>query len=579
MSGIFYNNQRVIVPGVVSSVNADAMVQPNNGPSRTVTVIGTALGGTPGKITTIRGTDEIRSKLIGGEGTKLVRLVMNPSEQLPGASEVNFIRVGNPTQATASLGNGTLKSKLYGKAGNATRYKHIVNTDGSVDFYHENTYLKKVEADFRGLGPVIELTYVGSAANPTVEVTGTTDRTLVLTGDEPTSFTKDMTERTEDLISAINLTSEWVARPIGMLRNVPFDDLLAQTYTLTDEKTQLSIGGKALEYALEDSSLLEFTFDPASAPNAVNNWKFMAGGTEGTAPTVADWIAAIDLAKLVETHSLVLGTGNTSVVAAAKDHVKTMGDARHRKERFLYCGPAKSTTKTGFKAAVAELTRNIGGSEIIVAANEPRIINDETGKPEVYPAYYYAAMLAGMKAGNRPEVSPTNKQVRVDGFNYQWDTDELEELLTIGACPAHYNEIRGEWVCTQGKTSYTATNNSVLTKQQGVDISHTISKLIRYGLDSQIGERGNQATINSVLNIVLGVLNSQVASGNNPDGLITAGVDDQGNPEPAYKNVQVIYGAGGNDVVGVTYEAHPVGEVAYITVTAYLTPIRIIAAA
>ncbi|GEM48694.1 hypothetical protein [Deinococcus cellulosilyticus] len=579
MSSIFFANRRISVPGVVSTVNVDAMEQPTLGPSRSVTVIATALGGKPQDVTVIRALDEIRTKLIGGEGAKLVEITMNPSQQLAGASEVNFIRVGNPTQATADLGHGILKSKLYGKPGNANRFKQIINTDGSIDFYSENTFLNVKGEDLRGLGPVIDLTYVGSNSIPSVTITDDGgDKTLTLVGDDTNVFTADMVNRTEDLIAAINSTAEWSARAVGLLRNVPLNDLLAQTYTLSGNKTKLTIGGKALQYALEDSGLLEFQFT-GGTPTAVNSWKFMTGGSEGATPTLSDWLAAIEVAKRFETHSIVCGTGNPLVLAAAKDHVISQSDARHRKERFLYAGPTKSTTKTGFRASVQELCKTLGKENVVVVANEPALVSRDTGKREVYPAYYYAAMLAGMKAGNRPEISPTNKQLDVFDFNYSFDIDELEDLLSMGACPAHFNEISGNWVCTQAITTYTASNNAVLTKQQGVDVAFTLSKLVRYRLDSEIGERGNQATVNTILNKVVGVLNEQVSTITNPDGLITPGVNEKGEPEPAYKNVKVIYGAGGLDVVGVTYEAHPVGEVAFITVTAYLTPIRIIASA
>jgi len=395
-------------------------------------------------------------------------------------------------------------------------------------------------------------------------------------GTKTYTFTSDTLPTLDALAGAISDTAEWEARLVGSLVGVRTEDLPAQSVTFTSGKGYLNLRGKAYEYALAGSEIA--TAQAAGGTASALSWTFFSGGSEGPTPTVNDWLDALAVAAQLEVHGIVVGTGDLAVLAAAQAHVMQMSDAKNRKERLLYCGPDLQPSKTALFNTLKDLSAGIGGYRVVIAGAEPKLVDARTNRVQTYPAYYLAAMLAGMKAGNRPEMPLTNKSVAVFGLSYQYSTEDLEALLEIGVVPFHYDPVRNRYVITQGVTSYTKDANVIYRKIAGMDVHDYLNKLIRVRLARFIGEVGDQLTIQRILNAVVGMLQAEVRGPQNPDGVLTPGIDPvTGQPTPAFRNVQVVMD--GFDLVGVTYEAHPVGEIAYITATAFLTPVKIVATA
>ncbi len=575
--GIFFNGRDIVLPGVYARVRAEGMTPERGVPSRALAILAPAQGGEVGGVTRITRFSEIREKLVGGVGAKLAEVAMGPSGEVGGATDIYFVRVNQATPATLDLGDVVLEAKVAGRVGNAVRALRIANGD-AYDLQVEDTYRGLAEA-YKGLGPVLELTYEGTNASPSAAVTDNAGvKTLTLTGDATATFDSDQLDTLEKLVDAINNTSEWSARLVGPLVGVRTEDLPAQTVTLagTPLVGTVSLQGKAYEYALADSAIVKATAQ-AAAPSATSSWQFLSGGSEGPAPTVQDWLNALSLIESVEVYGVVLGTGDLAVLAAARQHVLDMSDTKARRERQLFVGPDLQSSKTALKDALKEMARTIGGARVVVAGFEPEMISTATGKVERLAAYYFAAMAAGMKAGNRPEMPLTNKAIAVYGGT-KWSTAELEELLEAGVMPAHYDAPNERWVITQGITSYTRDANVIYRKIAGMDIADWLNKKIRKRLARFVGQVGDALTVKQILNAVVGMLQEEVRGPNNPDGVLTPGVDPAtGAPTPAFRNVEAVMD--GFDLVGIRYEAHPVGEIAYVVATANLTPVKIVASA
>lgn len=576
--GIYFAGRDIVLPGVYALVNADAMTPARGVPSRALAIIATAQGGAVGGRTRITNLNQINGQLIGGVGAELCELAMAPSGELQGVGDIEFIRVNKAVAATLNLGDATLSAKIAGKIGNGTSGKRVTNTDGSYDLYLEHKYLGLAE-NYQNLGPVIKLEYVGINGVPSAAVTddGTGVKTLTLTGDDTVALSSDSVFTIDNLIAEINSSSEWTATGYGPLIGVQFADLTAETITLTASVGYAGIGAKAFEYALVGSQIASATTTGAVA-NPDAGWQYFAGGNEGTVPTQQDWQDALDLAGEIDVHGVVTGTGDLAVLAAAKAHVETLSDAKNRKERLLYCGVERAASKTALFDDLETTKLGIGGKNTVIAGFEPNLVNQQTGKIETYPSYYFAAIAAGMKAGNRPETPLTNKQISVFGGSYQYSVEDLETLLEGGIMPAHFDTATGTYVITQQITSYTQDANVIYRKIAGRDIAHWLNKLIRLRLNRFIGEVGDQLTIKQILLEVTGLLTSETRNASNAVGVLTAGVNPQtGAPEPSYKNVEVVMD--GFDLVAIRYEAHPVGEIAYALATAYLTPVKIVARA
>jgi len=172
----------------------------------------------------------------------------------------------------------------------------------------------------------------------------------------------------------------------------------------------------------------------------------------------------------------------------------------------------------------------------------------------------------------------TNKQVAIFGLSYNLSVAELEDMARLGIATVHFDAPTGNYVITWGITSYTRDANVVLRKDAGMDIADYLNKLIRLRLRRYIGEVGDQFTIAQIRDVVVSMLSTEVRGADNRDGVLTDGLDPQtGEYRPGFRNVEVIMD--GFDLVAIRYEANPVGEIAYITATAYLRPVRIVASA
>jgi len=575
--GIYFAGRDIVLPGVYARVNADAMT-PNRGvPSRAVAILATAQGGTVGGADRITSLSAVRDTLIGGVGAQMTELAMAPSGELQGANEIYFVRVNKAVAAELDVGDTTFTSARAGRIGNSTRAKIVAATSGGGDdLYLDHAFLGVTET-YRNLGPVLEVTYVGDAVAPTVAVADATGvKTLTLTGDATIAFSSENVETVARLVDEINASSEWTAREVGGTPDALVADLAVASPTLdANGKAVLSIPfGRAAELALADSTLATAAPEAGSS-TATGDWTYFSAGTEGAAVATQDWLDALDVAADLDAIAVVLGTGDLAALAAAKAHVETMSDAKNRKERLLYAGPDKAATKAALTTALAAMSTGLGGKRTVIAGAEPKLVNVGSGRVEVFAAYYLAAMIAGMKAGNRPEIPLTNKQVSIFGTSYLYDVTELEGMLETGIVPVHLEPTTGQYVITQGITSWTRDANVIYRKVAGMDIADYLNRRIRQRLARFIGNVGDELTAAQILQAVIGLLGEETRTASNRDGVLTAGVTADGAPEPAFRDVEVVLD--GFDLVGIRYLAHPVGEIAYITATAYLEPVRIVA--
>lgn len=573
--GIYFAGRDIVLPGVYARVNADAMT-PNRGvPSRAVAILATAQGGTVGGANRITSLSSIRDTLIGGVGAQMAELAMAPSGELQGAGELYFVRVNKAVAADLDLGDVTFASARAGRIGNSTRAKVVAAASGAFDLFLDHAFLSITET-YRALGPALEVTYVGVALTPTVAVTDDAGvRTLTLVGDATLAFTSDNVLTIERLIDEINASSEWTARATGGTPDALVADLTVAAPALVSGKATLAIPfGRAAELALADSTLATAT-PAADASTATADWVYFANGTEGPAVVTQDWLDALDVAADLDVIAVVLGTGDLAALAAAKAHAETMSDAKNRKERLLYAGPDKAATKAALTTALAEMAVGLGGKRTVIAGAEPKLVNIGSGRVESFAAYYLAAMIAGMKAGNRPEIPLTNKQVSIFGTSYIYTVEELEAMLESGITPVHLEPNTGSYVITQGITSWTRDANVIYRKIAGMDIADYLNRRIRQRLARFIGNVGDELTAVQILQAVIGLLDEETRTATNRDGVLTSGVTADGDPEPAFRDVEVILD--GFDIVGIRYLAHPVGEIAYITATAFLEPVRIVA--
>lgn len=592
--GIYFGGRSILKPGAYARVNADAMVPNRPGAANTIGVIGTALGGVPRTITTINSPEEARAQLRGGILRSVIELMYDPSPDLPGAGRIEYYRLNQALRASLNLqdsvpGNVILvTAKDYGVWTNQIRIKveagSVSGKKVTINDILDPTNFEVGD----NLRDVFAIQYVGSKFDAQIVITKTGDNATNLKLQTKASGAGDPWVTELDLDLTLDAVSN-LGRLVDYLNN-----LADYTCTIAGDPTMPSSyldahAGQAIKSAaythtanigaivhwINTFSQLVTAARVASATNAPANiaYTFLAGGSEGPAVVNNDWQAALDAFTARDVSLIFVCSEDAAIHAMALAHCTSESGVTKRHERITIVGGAANETVT---QAVTRAQALADARSALVYPGVKRR-NLQTGAVDALSPMYAAAIVCGMAAGVTPEIPLTFKSIRASGLEKLLTLTEIEQLLDKGVTPLEVVSSSGVIRIVQGLTTYLKDGNVIYRKVAGIRIADYLNRELRDAVEPFIGRVADKRTVTSILNAAVARLQRLTRTANNQTGVLTAGTDDDGNPTPAFRNVRAEFD--GFDLVALTYEAHPVGEVAYITVTAGLTPTRIVATA
>jgi phage tail sheath gpL-like len=566
-----FGGKTIELPGVYTYNDVSAFeVRESAVDASVVAVIGPAKGGVPNQVYRFTSPGQAFKTLKGGELYELINYVYRGGTP----QQVVAIKVAGAGAAQASFSAGTLvlTSKDYGSVGNllqaevgngSTVGKKITIIDGFSQY---------VET-YDNLGPALNITYNGTGTTSTLTITvaaGSATTLSVTTLDASSNvipedtFTLDLTSSEystiEKVINAINLRPNFTAvKSTYMLYDdLPSSYLDAVTdQDITSTFTITATLGACIHTINKNSSLVTASkTDPNDTAAPTNTpLSFFTGGADGAAPTVTEYTSALALLEAEDVHYICVASGDGDVQGAVLAHVEAMSDVVNRMERMAFLGHSNpDATVSDYQAAALPFNASY---RVVYCA--PGIIENYGGTTVKRPSYYLAALLAGMKAGLRPQENITNKSINVVNLTTRFSPTEQVALLKSGVTPVAYRTNKGFYV-VKGVTTYRATNNLAYMDIAAVVTIDNISKTIRTTLESAyIGKPITTSTVNDIKLTVLGILEGFAGRG--------ALVGTENNP--AYRNVQVV---ASGDVVQISFEASPALTSNYIFVTQVFTP-------
>jgi|GEM_PF-2454252 len=588
--GIYFEGRQILKPGAYGVVKADSFVPNRPGPQNTIGILGTAMGGVPKVVTTINDPVTARTMLRGGNMLSCIELMYDPSPELPGAGEIKLYRLNAAVRATLALKDAgastvlTVSAEDYGVWTNQLRLKVEAGSVSGKKITINDVLNQDVFEIGDNLGHAMTVSYVGIKFAAQLVITKTGDAATQLQVQTKVTGAGDpwVTEATLDLTSdSLNALGEVVAFLDGLadytasivgaatLPSSELDAVAGQDIKTAPYTSSANIG--AIVHWVNTQSLLATASRQAGAANVPANiaYTFLSGGSEGAAVTNTDWQIAIDAFLTENIHYLFVATSDATVHAMALDHCVFASDLKQRKERRCFLGGAANETveQTVTRAQALADKR----AQLVYPGIKRR--NLVTGNVDTLSPMFSAAAACGMKAGGRPEISLTFKNIRASGLEKTLTLTEIERLLDRGVTPLESVQEDGVFRIVQDLTTYLVDANVIWRKGFGVDIADYLNGQVRNAVSRFVGKVGDRSTVTSILNAANDRLKQEVRSAKNQNGVLTDGTTDTGGIEPAYKNLQAVFD--GFDLVAITYEAHPVGEVAYITITASLTPTKI----
>ena len=324
---------------------------------------------------------------------------------------------------------------------------------------------------------------------------------------DPVNYARvsDVDQRIDDFVgwsSTVTAASNGVSPGDVLISDL--DTLAATDVTSTVQVT----GNLALSVAaINQSGLVTAarasggTAVPANTATPV----YLAGGIEG-ATSFADWQAALNLLRAETVNTVVVLSSDAAVQAALLAHARFMA-GEGRGERDVVLGTA----------ALANRATVIGGA-IPFNSRHARLcfqsidrFNTE-GVLETFPPIFLAAMVAGAQAG-APIAEPlTNKLFNVRAVRQASDivlVDDSNALINAGIWILETVPNVG-FRCLRNVTTYLADDNLAFVEASANQATDTTVLRVREAVQTAIGRKGFQPTVNRVGGVIIDTLNTLI---------------------------------------------------------------------
>ncbi len=574
--GINVGGVNVVRPGVITTIDASAMVPDTLGNLGVVGVLATADGGVPGKVLEFRSFSEAAGVLRGGPVLSYLSRIFNPSGDptVPGAGLVRFVRIGAPTQATATIDGLVFTSIDYGRHTNGISVQVAVGAYAPWDV----TVYKRLDGVQRTFSVGNGLLVSSTATTPKVVFDHVAQvASLYANG----AVVATMAYPT-DSVTLANLAA-WISTQAGWTATVSGDPsmpvrymdnpVLASAPAILATPTALPASQGALVWQLsnaqfEVTAALQTPGTYATLTVAPETYLSGANGTNADTVSSTDWTNGLTVLASADVQFVFLCTTDTSAQALAYQHVLAMRTVTAKRNRILVLGGPVGQTVAQAAAAAPTLP-----GPVVYVWNGSVSYNPLTGLQEQLGGHGSAAQVLGIAAGSYVSTPATGKPLLSLGLENATPSDtDISTLLIAGVTPITLNPVTGQARVEQAITTWQGGANVAYRKLLGLRIQDAIAAGFNQVLSSFVGYPLDLSTGQLIKLAAAKFLDQSVRSAQNPGGFLTPGYQN-GQQTDAWTNLQVT--TDGMETWAISVTASPVGESDYITVAVKLAPAQI----
>lgn len=597
--GILAAGKLVTIPGVITEIDASAMTPVSPQGAKIPLFIGSSDGGDPSKVYRFTSFDDAKTLIRSGAILSYISRAFAPSPDLPGASEVRFIRASSTAaKAVLTMTPLVVSSLDFGFWTNGIRLSIVQDATGDVALplsYGPTVNFKPWTLNVKNLASKQSYSYylrsgltLISGAGLSVNVNFTTNTFQLLNGAtvlDEVPFTSAPTLK--DLAVWINGHTGWTATVIGASW-YPVTVLNSGTTAIGAQAIFISAEAGLAAFLLNSQNpLVSAALPGVPGALAAQAETSLAGGA-GRSSDVIDANAltpALTLAATTTAHALFIQSAASAMQQLALTHCLTMNQPDFQKFRIFFAGMnftgtsnvdgADGTASTDVAAAAAAVLRaqSLDGP-CVLGFNGSTAPNPLTGLPEQLGGLGVAAQAIGAWAGGRTKDPLTNKAFISQGLEFpNLSKTTKEALLDGGVFSLWFDADTGRTRCLQAITTYQTTNPQ-FRNLQGLTIQHVIERMWLRVLSGYVGGTLSLEEGERVKTDCAKALDGVIYTGNNPDGFLTEGRKADGTRIPSWESLTV----SGDSTLGmwsINVNAHPVGETDYIRVRTKLTPVPI----
>ena len=574
--GINVGGVNVVRPGVFTTIDASAMVPDTYGSMGVVGVLGTSDGGVPHQVLEFRSFSEAAAALRGGPVLSYLSRIFNPSGDptVPGAGLIRFVRIGAPTQATATISGLVFTSLDYGRHTDGISIQVAVGASlpWDVTIFKRSDGLQRTFSVGAGLmvsstatTPKVVFDHVGQVAS--LYASGAVVATLAYPTDSVTLA---------NLAAWIQTVPGWTATVAGdpsMPVRYMDNPVLASAPAILATPTPVPASQGALIWQLTNANYLVSaalsvagTFGPLTA--TAETYLSGAVGTNADVVTSTDWTNGLTVMAATDVQFLFLATTDPSAQALAYQHVLAMRTVTAKRNRILFLGGAPGQTVAQAAAAAPTFP-----GPVVYVWNGTVGYNPLAGLQEQLGGHGSAAQVLGISAGSYVSTPATGKPLLSLGLENPTPlTTDISNLLIAGVTPITIDPVTGQSRVEQAITTWQGGANVAYRKLLGLRIQDAISAGFNQVLSSFIGYPLDLSSGQLIKLAASKFLDNSVRSAQNPGGFLTPGFTN-GQETPAWTNLTVT--TDGMETWNISVTASPVGETDYITVAVKLSPAQI----
>lgn len=569
---VYFNGRFLRQPQAAVRVDDTALTNIRIRGIEAVGIIGESTGGTPKTALFFQDPANAREVLRDGALLDAVERAYDASTQIPGAFRLVAIRVNPATQSSLALddsGSTAVINLVSTDFGLHTNFIEVAVETGTVEgkkitVRKDNLLASKDDI----LRNSFTLTYTGAGTAATASVAFTTERRLTTTvtggpGGEDLDLDLTTIPTIRDLVNTLNAAAAGVfTATISTLRP---DDERPQDL---DHVTAVDIKSPAAPELTSTLQAIVDFFNSGEEPfvDATRvaaegtlpdnlGFTFMTGATEPV-PTNTDWQDSFDILGTVQTPLFSVATGSASIHAMGDTHAQFFSSVG-RAERIQFVGTDLADTTV---AALKVRAQSLNSDRTLLVAQGIKDF-DRNGNTVTFPAYIFAAGMAGMFSGSDVGESMTHKFIKATGLETEYRSVDLDLLLEAGVSPLEFVPGRGFRI-VQSRMTWTINDAFHHVEASTRLATDAIIREVRKALDEElVGSKGTadllQRTVSLVETVLLELERNEIIVG------------DQFNP--AFKNIQATLQG---DVVFVEFQAAPVIPANFFLVTVHAVPFQ-----
>jgi hypothetical protein len=524
-----YKRQR---PRTEIFLDASSLGAANVLSEKPLVLVGSALGGEPNVAHSVSNFAQARDIFRGGELLDAIEMAWNPSPDVQGAGPIVAVRVDQATQSTLEAGALTFTSKLYGVDANSIQVELADNA--LTDSKRFSVYFTKerYERVYDNIGNIFNVSYTGTEAAATIAVeadaqSGLATRLILSVGADAGTVAPVRTyelgqgvyEDVHILVNDINNLPDFEAsiNSLGGNKNIQtqFLDPLTAEDIKAGAVTVKAIGADLADRIENDKYVSVEVDHTAAAPDSIPLSNLDGATTDAAPASWADMFAAIaDMGA----YYVVPLTDDAAIHGELSQFLRDESNAGMHMRAMVGGG-------------IGESIEDLRGRQMNLRNSRIAVVGDSgtrrmaDGRIYNFPAYMYAALVAGIASGLEIGEPLTYKKVNIEALDQRFTGDQLDQLNNSGVIMTEFVRTRSgsHFRIVSDPTTYNVSTEPVQNRISLGEVSDFLTTELRDVLDTEfIGTRIRNTSASILKNRVESFLDQQKKVGGlivdyNPD--------------------------------------------------------------